>query len=237
MKRTKRNKLFAVVIMLAVALPLMFASAVPVFAENDSSLAGLASFGMMYYPKIASDWNTENCKQLAPEGEYTVNWEKTMVWDPTIVELRERDGLYVVAKKAGTTTISLVATAAGCTEEQTYQFEFSARKYVNPLKTIKIGKTNYAKKFNKISAFAKKGKKLSGKLTVKVKKGWKIKKIQRVNMNQAYYTFKTIKNNRKVTLKGKIPQAVLVIAKNKKNGDEIYIMLECVSKESWFAAN
>ena len=98
---------------------------------------------------------------------------------------------------------------------------FIAEKYVNPAKTFKIGKKNYVKKFKKAEQYWKNSKKISGKLVVKAKKGWKITKIRKAGYN---ITPKKIKNGKKVTLTGKNPQSVVVTFKNKKTKQKIELV-------------
>ena len=68
----------------------------------------------------------------------------------------------------------------------------TAVKYKNPFKSFKIGKTDYAKKFNKEAStfFLEKG--VSGKLSIKMNKGFKLAEL--------YLGTTKIKNNRNITL-------------------------------------
>ena len=56
-------------------------------------------------------------------------------------------------------------------------------KYVNPLKTFKVGKQNYAKNFKKQPYARIKSSKLKGKIKVVAKKGWKVVQIRKINEN------------------------------------------------------
>ena len=93
----------------------------------------------------------------------------------------------------GTTKISFQYAGKTLTQKIT------VRKYKNPCKLLKIGKTNYAKCFNKSGHYNhnKRTKNVTGKITIKPKKGWKLKKIEVFNI---YDGVKKVKNNSKVTL-------------------------------------
>ena len=71
----------------------------------------------------------------------------------------------------GTTKISFQYAGKTLTQKIT------VRKYKNPCKLLKIGKTNYAKCFNKSGHYNhnKRTKNVTGKITIKPKKGWKLK--------------------------------------------------------------
>lgn len=93
----------------------------------------------------------------------------------------------------GTTKISFQYAGKTLTQKIT------VRKYKNPCKLLKIGKTNYAKCFNKSGHYNhnKRTKNVTGKITIKPKKGWKLKKIEVFNI---FDGVKKVKNNSKVTL-------------------------------------
>ena len=225
MKKMRRNKLITVVTILALTITTVLASSSLIFAASGPEMAIPKKIKTLYYPKQKSTLYTGNCVWVANEGDYEINMEKSSIADPSILKLKEDYGLYAIIKKAGTTTITLVATPKGSKEEQTYKIKVVAEKYVNPLKTFKIGKKNYVKGLNKSEVCIKNTKKISGKLVVKAKKGWKITKIQKTGYN---IKPKKIKNGKKVTITGKIPQAVLVTVKNKKTGQVLKVRVGAV---------
>ena len=225
MKRARINKLITTVTILTLALTLILSSASLIFAESGSDISFPEMITTMYYPKVQSNINSANCFPIASTGDARINWEKTTVADPSIVELKEQGRLYMIVKKPGATTITLVATPKGSDKEQTFNIKFNSVKYVNALKTIKIGKKNYVKKLNKVDSYLKKTSKLSGKLVVKAKKGWKITKIEKCWMYSSSYKMEKIKNGKKVTLDGKVPQSVVVTIQNKKTGQVFYEMV------------
>ena len=102
---------------------------------------------------------------------------------------------HVEIKLVGEGTTKISFQYAGKTLTQ----KITVRKYKNPCKLLKIGKTNYAKCFNKSGHYNhnKRTKNVTGKITIKPKKGWKLKKIEVFNI---YDGVKKVKNNSKVTL-------------------------------------
>ena len=98
--------------------------------------------------------------------------------------------LSIKAKKAVKGKLSFTAAFKG--KKQNYKVTVTAVKYKNPFKSFKIGKTDYAKKFNKDTTtfYLKKG--VSGKLSIKMNKGFKLDKL--------WLFEKVIKNNSKITL-------------------------------------
>ena len=115
-----------------------------------------------------------------------------------VIEVTAReDDMYphVEIKLVGEGTTKISFQYAGKTLTQ----KITVRKYKNPCKLLKIGKTNYAKCFNKSGHYNhnKRTKNVTGKITIKPKKGWKLKKIEVFNI---YDGVKKVKNNSKVTL-------------------------------------
>lgn len=109
------------------------------------------------------------------------------------VKKETRDGipyLSIRAKKAVKGKVSLTAAYKG--KKQNYKIKVTAVKYRNPFKSFKIGKTDYAKKFKKeaVTFTLKKG--VSGKLSIKMNKGFKLDKL--------WIDERPIKNNSKITL-------------------------------------
>lgn len=111
------------------------------------------------------------------------------------------------SSKSGTTKV-LVTVKRG---KKTYKLSMKVKviSFVSPMQSAKIGKTNVKKAItNTADALLKKN--CSGKLTIKMKKGWTITEIYQFGA-----TGKSIKlkNNKKVnTSKGRI----FITAKNKK---------------------
>ena len=97
-------------------------------------------------------------------------------------------------KKPGKALVSFKYKWKGKTKK--YTFIIQIRKYVNPVKTFKVGSENYAAAFKK--DFKKYiNKKISGKVNVKAKKGWTLTSLSFSSGGD----YKDIKNGTKVTLK------------------------------------
>ncbi len=221
MKQTKRNKLITVVTMLTLVVTTVLASSSMAFAAKGPEVPIETKIKSFYYPLQKSNLYTGNAKWVCNPGDYKIDMEKTTVDDPTVVKLNNEDGLTAIALKPGKTTIHVYAKEKGTKEYRYFDVKFIAEKYINPAKTFKIGKKNYVKKFKKAEQYWKNSKKISGKLVVKAKKGWKITKIRKAGYN---ITPKKIKNGKKVTLTGKNPQSVVVTFKNKKTKQKIELV-------------
>ncbi len=118
---------------------------------------------------------------------------------------------YFVPKKEGTTNITIKVTVGKKT--YTYKTKLSCYNWTAPFSSFKIGSTDYLStiKANKsykfltssygkeIASFKKVKAKLTGKLAIKLKSGYKIKKISVfTNDGKGHYDSKTIKNNSKL---------------------------------------
>lgn len=97
-----------------------------------------------------------------------------------------------------------------------YITNYRVFKYQNPVASFKVGKVDYAKKFNKDAQYFIK-KSISGKVSVKAEKGWKISQIRKVNgsLSGGIGDWKKVKNGSKVSLK-KGKHALEVVLYNKK---------------------
>ncbi len=107
----------------------------------------------------------------ASTSKITVTSSKTNVAAVRKVKVNNKTTkIVVLPKKAGTTTIKL--KVAG----YTYTKKVAVEKYVNPIRSIKIGNTTISgSKFNKKDAYNFKFSKFSGKKTafsLKLKSGW-----------------------------------------------------------------
>ena len=214
----KTRKLIALLTGLVMILTMMLAASSVAFADEDLP----ESITALYYPKQKSSLETSNWFPLTSDVSFDVDMDKSTIDNPSMLAFKEEDGyLYVILKKAGKTTIHLVATPVGSSEAKTYDINVKVEKYVNPLKTFKIGKKNYAKKFKKDDFWMVDKKKVSGKLKLKAAKGWKIVSIQK-QIDSDLMTVTKIKNNKKVTLKR--GQSIYVNCKNKKSGQKLRIV-------------
>lgn len=120
--------------------------------------------------------------------------------------------IIIRAKGIGKCTVSYSVTTNG--NKTTYVYNYKVVKYRNPFKTIKVGKKNFKNKYNKTYIYLQ-PKAISGKLNIKVKKGYKIQKITRnADFNQM---IKKIKNGKKYNF-NKLPESIIIKVKDKKNG-------------------
>ena len=213
----KTRKLIAMIAGLAVILTIMLFATSVAFADEELP----TSITTLYYPKQKSSLETNNYYSITSDISYDVDLSKSSIDDPSIVSFKESDGyVYLLLKKAGTTMIHLSATPVGSSESKIYDIRVKLEKYVNPVKTFKIGKKNYASKLKKFDFVMVDKNKVKGKLKVKAAKGWKIVRIERLTTGDQTVR---IKNNKKVTLKrGK---SIYVYCKNKKTGQLIQLIL------------
>ena len=99
----------------------------------------------------------------------------------------------VEPKKPGKASCSFKYKYKGKTKK--YTFNFNIKKYVCPIASFKIGNYNFTNTFKtNFNAFV--DKEISGKLSVKPKKGWKIVVMGVGNANRQ----KTVKNGARVKL-------------------------------------
>lgn len=114
------------------------------------------------------------------------------------VKTQTRDGqieLATTPKKVGTTKITLTYVVNG--EKKTKSYRIVVKKYVRPCRTFKIGSTNFAPQLKKHMHLWQQ-KSVSGKLSIKTAKGWKLTRVTLVNKRGK---MRTIKNGSKVSLK------------------------------------
>ena len=119
----------------------------------------------------------------------------------------------IAPKKAGTTNVTYNVKYEGKTIKA--KTKVILRKYVSPLKSFKIGSTNYTSKIKK-TGHLRVDKALKGKLSIKLKSGYKIHAISIYSWSGGSSP-KTGKNNKTV----KVPKGkTLSIQVLPKGGDE-----------------
>lgn len=133
----------------------------------------------------------------------------------------DNGALFMTANKTGTTEITVKVKTKSKTS--TYKTTVKVVKYKNPIKKIKIGKKNLTKKFNKsINYNCFDEIKKNDIISIKLKKGWKIKDIE---WNYSYYingSYKTkyrkVKNGGKINIpKDSMPTLNIRVYNKKKN--------------------
>ena len=104
----------------------------------------------------------------------------------------------VKLKKTGKATVTLKLKHLSSGKTITYKKVYTVKKYANPIKTLKIGKKSLASKFKSATYYGQ-GKKLSGKLQIKTKNGWKVERIDLLGKSQVLKN--DLKSGTKITLK------------------------------------
>ncbi|MBQ9015095.1 MAG: hypothetical protein IJ109_03145 [Firmicutes bacterium] len=199
---TVRKKSISMLIALAMFLTgfAMIGASEKAYAEGVNDIE--KSYQTFYYPK-AKGWNTE---WLADVSEVTIDMATVKSSKPSVAVLKkdtwtDDDGkvygnYQIKSKKPGTTTLTFQAKDANAENYVTKTVKVKVVKFVNPAKTFKIGSKNYAKKYNGKPYYNIK-KKVSGKVNVKAKKGWKVDSIYFYDESKG--KSKKIKNGKKVT--------------------------------------
>lgn len=219
---TVKKRILSVVICMAMFIT-CFAALGMVQRVHASAVDDLSTpWEVTYYPNKKSF----NYFYVVSTNDVTIDMATVSVSNPAVAELikkkmdSESETYYVIhVKKAGKATITVKAKEPNAGDETyvTKKIPIHCVKYVNAIKSFKIGKKEYKKKFKKVDYFWQQ-KKVAGKLNIKVKKGWKIKKIW--FYNYADNTQKKIKNGKKITLKKNT--AVIVWVKKKGKNVNMY---------------
>lgn len=135
---------------------------------------------LVYYPG-------KPCSEITNAWEFPSRYglvrKKCKSSDPEVVSIERSEDYggqvafnYISIKKPGKAVLTVRAEKNG--KYKTYKIKVTVKKYSNPLKKLKIGSKDLTKKFNKKNEYATMNKKpLEGKLRIKVKSGYKIKKI------------------------------------------------------------
>ena len=110
----------------------------------------------------------------------------------------QKNKIYIEGYDTGTYKIEVL------TNKKTYMINVNVHKYVNPFKRFNVGGKKYAARFSSNSDYTKRSVK-SGKykVNIKLKKGWKLQKIQfqKKNNNGSKSKRKTIKNGGRIRVK------------------------------------
>ena len=125
--------------------------------------------------------------------------------------------IYTEPKKAGTTTIKVTANG------KTYRTKVTVKKYVNPVSSIKIGKTTIkGATFNKTNAYTLKYSKFANKkmnVKINLKKGWKL--LWGVGYaKKGWQKNDSIKNGAALKISGGKGFVISGLVKNTKTGQE-----------------
>ena len=131
-------------------------------------------------------------------------------------------GFEVIQKGYGTTTIKVKVVKDGKTYTKSCKYTFY--KYKNPFTTFKINGKGYKATLDKKHNFALKKDRLKGKVTYKLKSGYKIQEI----VAYSYAPSFKAKNIKSGSTLPKNTDSLLVTVKNKKTGanTDIWIYLK-----------
>ena len=146
---------------------------------------------------------------------------------PFVATLRKsvhdnRTPLYVTAKKAGTTNLSVKINS------KTYKIKVTVKKYKNPISSIKIGNTTIkGTKFKTRSNYTLKYSKFANKkvkLSMKMAKGWKLQQLLYTDKNQMPVdTY--VANHRSFKVTGGKGSSICAYVVNKATGVEETIQI------------
>lgn len=133
--------------------------------------------------------------------------------------------LDVTVKRAGRTTITYkVKEKAGRKRTYSYKVKVRAYKYQNGLASLKIGKKQLAPLFKEAdtATYSRPGKAITGKLSVKAKKGWKIDTILYYNGGKDGF----VKNGAKINVKaGKLGSLFIHMTEKKTGMNHYYFII------------
>lgn len=210
MKNKMSKKLLSLVIAVvfcATTFVMTGASVDKVYAENDGYIPP-SQMQMTYYPK----WKSGNTEWYADDTDITIEMDSVTSTNPDVARLVYEPGeggysgyYYLKTKKPGKATLTFYGTLPGSGTSDQKTVKVTVYKWVKPCKTFKVGSKSYSKKFNKKSQYGT-PKKISGKLVVKAKKGWKITYMSKYISKKDKVV--NVKNKRKITL---------------KKGDDLYV--------------
>ena len=196
-----RKKSFSLLIALAMFLTAFAVTGVP----EKAYAAGVDKIGdaytTLYYTK-AKNWNTE---WIADKDMVTIDMATAKSSNPSVAVLTEDTwkgddgktyGSYVIkSKKPGKATLTFQVKNPDADSYVTKTVKVKVVKFVYPGKVFKVGKKSFVKKY-KGKPYYYVSKKLSGKVKVKAKKGWKVDGIYFYDSSKD--KSKKIKNGKKV---------------------------------------
>ena len=126
--------------------------------------------------------------------------------------------------KKGTTTLTVkIKTKKGT---KTYKGKLKVVAYKNPVSKFKLGSKDLAKKFKSDTYYDYNESKKKTKVSIKAKKGWKVKKITYGywSTSKDKWVEKKLKNNSSFTLKEDGGQLVVYLYKKSNNQTETLIV-------------
>ena len=211
--RSLCSAIAAVVVALAL-LPVtaLADSGMPSSTQKISKLKGTITIYLQ--DKTYGGYSHFSCKKGKLTKAKSSNTKVVEVY-PWGEDWKHANGITIIGNKKGKATVTY--TYRG----KKHRVKVVVKKYSNPLKTLKIGKKNYARKLKKASyAGIAKWKACKGKkVSVTPAKGWKIVSMRCgcYNADWSKYKAKKVRNG------GKLPKAangdgITITLKNTKNG-------------------
>lgn len=165
------------------------------------------------YPYILDMGN-----KLKGVKKVTVKSSKKSVVEP----MKDDKNVFFWTKKTGTAKLTIKVKKAKKT--YTYTTKVKVVKYANPAKTIKLGSKNLTSKFKKeLFYLTYKTKATKQKLSIKLKKGWKVKTIKQQYFSEKKQTFiqKKIKNNSYIKYTNNVGNRVYMNLYNSKTNQTL----------------
>lgn len=228
------------VILIAVAVAITFVPTLSFAAEKSKPIP--KNIKTLYYPKLKSNWTMDgkNGGVLAFKSDWTFKMKKCKSSNKKIAKVKfdsSSDGMppcyTVLINKKGKAKLTVYAKPTGSKKAyKKYVIKITAYEYINPAKSFKIGSRNFAGKFKKVDWCDYEGKNLTGKLSIKTKKGWQLKSISLGNYTDAQkfvekeHLGKTvkIKNGSVITLTGETPELRVTYYNKKKKYDVTQVL-------------
>lgn len=182
---------------------------------------------ILTYPVVNSNTSRE-IKNFPVNGKVVKlksNNKKVVTVDESILGgLHGEKEIYFTPKKVGKTTVTFQVKNGK--KVQKFTTKVIVKKYSNPIKSFKIGKTQYASKFKRTN-FIEPKKGATGKLSIKLKSGWKIKSIRHHRAKDCRDV--KVKNNKKMRLRD--GDSLIVTVYNKKQNLEYEMIIYCHSSD------
>ena len=149
------------------------------YAEGNG-FALPADMNMIYYPK----WESGNTEWIASAEDITIDMDNVVSSDPEVATLTYEppeslpgdpfpSGYYVKTTKPGKAKLEFWAAPPGAAIAGYMTVDVTVYKWLKHCTTFKVGSTSYVKKFNNKYYYGS-SKKVSGKLYIKARSGWKI---------------------------------------------------------------
>lgn len=206
-----------------------------IFAVTITSVPAISvqAAGEIYFPETIKVRNFP--KRLKSEK---IQLKRVYIYSKgKITQLKSSDKKVATVKKEKSSFYSCIEITPKSADTTKISFKYGGKKYTstvyvtdyeNPFKSIKVGKKDLTKKFDKSNEYVYKQKhNMSGKLKIKLKKDWKVK-----SMYLGYPDDKggqVVKNNKNISLRTDMYDGTCylsILLQNKKTKEELPIQLE-----------